>query len=407
MRPLLLAACLATVLASSLAAQRLGPPVERPRLRDVTDTTDAQAYYEHGLPQFERNPKEAAAAFYWAARINPAWGEALHARRAAMIMSDKSLLARVFERTRRTTNSPELRRLDSLQFRALLLNPVLYRRFDRTMFTTYIRESVMHRSRMQGGDPSPVELDYAIDSWLRDAGPYMQGWRSYADGNFPRALQYYASALGRSRDKAGIHLERARIFGMLAQTDSAIAAFDLALAELRTQDKDDLVVFYDSKAQAEYSKAVLLEGEGNVDAARAGYAQALQEDLAYYPAHTRMGLLALGRADTATATSELALAAQIAPDEPNVRYLNGFVLGVVKQYPAAIEELKKAVELEPYFALPYLRLGQLYETTGKGPEALAAYEGFLSRASQNDPQREYAAGRATEVKEILSVVITP
>ena len=74
MRRLILAAALAAAASQPIAAQRLGPPVERPRLRDVTDTNDAHAYYDLGLALFERDARTAAAAFYWAARINPAWG---------------------------------------------------------------------------------------------------------------------------------------------------------------------------------------------------------------------------------------------------------------------------------------------------------------------------------------------
>ena len=84
MRPLSrLAAAIAAVLflvASPLAAQRGGKPVQRPKLRDVTDTNDAQAYYEAGLQRFRDDPGYAADAFYWAARLNKS---ALRARQVS------------------------------------------------------------------------------------------------------------------------------------------------------------------------------------------------------------------------------------------------------------------------------------------------------------------------------------
>jgi tetratricopeptide (TPR) repeat protein len=408
MRRLVLAAALAVAASHPLAAQRLGPPMERPRLRDVTDTNDAQAYYDHGLALVERDPKQAAAAFYWAARINPGWGEPLYARRAALLMSDLSMLNKLYEGSRRQRSSPELRRLDSLQFRALMLSPFLYRRLDQPMFMAYIRDNVMRRSRMSGGDePSRVELEFYIDQYLRNGGHHSRAWMAYGSGNFTQALRSYELAYGSSRDKSGIRLERARIFGMLGQADSAVSELRLALTDMRTQDEKDLVVFYDSKALAEFSVGVLLEGKGDTDGAREAYGQALQEDLAYYPAHMRLGLLLLGRGDTTTALSELALAAQLSSDDPMVRYTHGFVLGVAQRYPEALAELQKAIELEPYFALPYLRLGQISEMTGKGREAERAYQGFLDRASMNDLQRDYAKSRLTEVKEILAAMPTP
>jgi tetratricopeptide (TPR) repeat protein len=398
----LLIATLALAIGTTLPAQRLGPPADRPRLRDVTDTNDAQAYYDNGLALIERDADAAAASFYWAARINPAWGEAIYARRAALVMRDRGLMRKYFERNYNQRASNDLLRLDSLQFRALMLNPFLFRRLDRTMFQTYYRNEI---ARASGGsnEPSRNEIDYYIDQVLRSSGPGTRGWLAYSAGDFRRALDYFATALDGARDKSGYHIERARIFGMRGQVDSSVAEFDAALGDLRKKDQKDLVIFYDSKAQAEFSKAVLKEGAGDVAGAREAYAQALTEDLAYYPAHLRLGLLALGAKDTTTAMSELALAAQIATDEPHIRYVHGWVLAVAGHDPEALAELKKSVELEPFYALPYLRLGQLYERMGKGPEALAAYEGYLARASLQDTQRQYATERMTEVKEILAL----
>ena len=82
-RPSLLAA-------PALAAQK---PVHRPKLRDVTDTNDAQAYYDQGIQRFRDDPDFAADAFYWAARINPGSGDALYARRAALLAQKRTLLS--------------------------------------------------------------------------------------------------------------------------------------------------------------------------------------------------------------------------------------------------------------------------------------------------------------------------
>ena len=204
-----------------------------------------------------------------------------------------------------------------------------------------------------------------------------------------------------------MHLERGRIFGMRAETDSAVAEFTAAVSELRKQDEKDLVVFYESKALAEYSIGVLLEGAGKTDGARDAYGKALQEDLAYYPAHLRLGLLAIGRRDTCTAVSELALAAQLAENEPYIRYMHGFALAYARRYPEAIGELQKALSLEPFYALPNILLGQLYEKDGRGPEALAAYERFLAIVKSNDGQRAMVMQRIREVKDVLEFAPKP
>ena len=400
MRRLLAALALAATVGTPLAAQRLGPPAQRPRLRDVADTNDAQVYFNAGVAAFRKDPEWAAAAFYWAARINPGWGEALYARRAALLMMDPRMLKGVMEGNRRTLESSEMRRLDSLQFRALMLSPFLNRRLDRPMFIAYFRKSILDDN---GGDAG-ADLDYAIEKYLRDAGPGMRAYLAYGDGDLPGALRLYADAASSAKDKAAVRLNRASIFGLQGNADSAVAQYQLALDELRKKDKKDLVIFYNSKALAEYSIAVLQEGAGNATAARESYGRALQEDLAYYPAHMRLGLLAFGMRDTATALSELALAAQIAPDEPHVRYLNGYALIGAGHFEEAAVELRKAIALEPFYALPYLWLGRVLEQLSKGEEALAAYQQFLDRSSSTDPQRELATGKRDDLKEFLAAV---
>jgi tetratricopeptide (TPR) repeat protein len=377
-------------LAHPLTAQRLGPPMSRPKLRDVTDTNDAQAYYNAGLNSFRNDPFYAGAAFYWAARIDPSWGDPLYARRAALLAQKQNLLTALMNGSSRRSRSKELQALDSLQARALMLNPFMFRRLDEQLFMTYLT----------GGDRT-ANLSFEISTWMMQAPPATRGWYAYSLGQFDRALKFYADAMDREREKAWLHIERARILGMRNDVDNAVAEFTLALEELRKKDDKSLVVLYDSKAQAEFSMAVLLEGAGQMDLARDAYGRALQEDLAYYPAHMRLGLLALGQGDTTAAMSELALAAQIASGEPLIRYMNGYVLGAAKHPEEAIVELKKAVELEPYYALPNLVLGAQYEALSKGPEALAAYQRFLATASARDPQRGYAERRVEDIKEFL------
>ena len=391
----LLAPCL-----TPLGAQRLGPQVPRPRIT-AADTNDAQAYFDYGVSVFEEDPRASAAAFYWVARINPGNADALYARRAALLMGDESLRKIFIQGGRHARDSKQLRALDSLYLRALNLNPMLYRRLDRRLLTAHIVDDAEREARRSGSQVSRSEINFVVDGWLRDAGPEFRGWVAYGDGRFDQALSYYAAAEKSTKFKAGIRIERGRIFGMIGQLDSAIAQLRLALTEMRSRDTKDLVYFYDSKALFEHTIGTLLEQKNDVAGAREAYGKAMQEDLAFYPAHQRLGLLALGTADTATALSELDLAVQIAGDEPFLRYVYGWALGAAGKYPEAKEQLTKAIALEPYFALPQVALGQVYERLGDGKNAQAAYAAFLARSSQKDPQRPFATARLKEVTESL------
>jgi tetratricopeptide (TPR) repeat protein len=386
-----------------LAAQRLGPPPPRPK-GAVADTNDAMAYLEYGNGAFDKDPTSAASAFYWAARIDPSLAEPLYARRAALLMTNPGLRATFIDGGRRARESKQLRALDSLYLRALNLNPLVYRRLDRRLLTAHIVETMERNLRQSGTtDVTRGEIDFFVEGWLKNSGTEFRGWIAYGDGNFTDALQYYAKAMKETKFKAGLRIERGRIFGMLGQLDSAVAELRLALTEMRSKDTKDLVFFYDSKALFEHTVATLLEQQGDLAGAREGYGKALQEDLAFYPAHLRLGMLALGQADTAAALSELELAAQIAGDEPFVRYVYGYALGAATKYPEAVEQLKKSVELEPYFALPQAMLGQIYERQGDGKNAQAAYTTFLARARQREPQRAFVTQRLKEVNEALGI----
>ena len=189
---------------------------------------------------------------------------------------------------------------------------------------------------------------------------------------------------------------------MIGQLDSAISELSLALTEMRSRDTKDLVFFYDSKALFEHTIGTLLEQKGDLAGAREAYGKALQEDLSFYPAHQRLALVALGAHDTTTAMSELALAVEIAGDEPFLRYVYGFALASVGKHAEAKEHLVKSMELEPYFALPNVVLGQVYERLGDAKNAQAAYTAFLARSSLKESQRAFATTRLREVTEFLS-----
>lgn len=378
-------------------AQRLGPEPKKKRSAFVTDTNNANALYESGLRAIGRDPSAAADAFYWAARINPAYAEPLYGRRAAILLRDASAIRELTTLGKRKP-SKELQRLDSLQLRAFSLNPFLFRRFDRLLLVESIRQSV---TRSAGGEKiDGAELNYVIEQYLGNVGnAEIAAWMAYADGDQATALGLYATAIKRSKNTAGLRVERGRIFAMRGQSDSAIAEFRKALEEMSARENKDLILVYNSKAMIEHSIATLLEGADDVAGAREAYGRALQEDLAFYPAHVRLGLLLMSHGDTTAALSELETATQVAGDEPWVRYSYGYALLSAGEGDAAFEQLNNAIELEPLYARPYATIAELWVARGDAARAIAAYEGFLTRAPANDPQRASATKALEELRK--------
>jgi tetratricopeptide (TPR) repeat protein len=201
-----------------------------------------------------------------------------------------------------------------------------------------------------------------------------------------------------TKRKAYLRTERGRIFFAMGNADSALAELTLALEELRKKDNKELVRLYDSKAMLEHSIAKIHEARGDAVAARDAYGRALEEDLAFYPAHSSLANLALQLGDTATALSELELAVQLNAEEPVLRLMYGYILLGAKRYGDAAAQLTKGIEVEPYFPNLYYVLGQVYEAQKNITGAIAQYEAYLQRAALNHPMREDAVQRLAALR---------
>ncbi len=374
------------VLSSTAAAQKLP---KRPRLDTDADTNSARAYLEYGHRYLEKNPRASADAYYWATRIDPSMADAFYGRRTALMMSEPRRLVAYDRGTRNVVQSEEIQRIDSLLSQAFLLNPMLPMRLERILTLASIKAYIN-----QGGGPpltlaEEMEIQMYFDRYVRSAynGMELRARMAQAAGDNQNALKFYADAIKSNKKSADLRAARGRLFLQIGEADSALSEIRLALEELRKRDKKDFIVFYNSKAMLELTTGIGYEMLGDKTQAKDAYGRALQEDLAYYPAHVRLGFLALGDKDTTTALSEMELAVQLRPDDAVLRDRYGYALLVVGKTDGALEQLNKAVQLEPWYALPRRHLGEAYEMAQKAPDAASAYKGFLAVASLVDPMR--------------------
>jgi Flp pilus assembly protein TadD len=388
MRTLILLAFAAAAWAAPLYAQRADPVPRRPRLAVDADTNDAQAYYRLGRERLERRPDEAAAAFYWASQINPGWADPLYGRHVALLMTDPRRLVRYWGGDRRTRTSAEVLAIDSLYFRALRLDPFVQRPFEREL----VRVLVMN---LLGADAPGADAGLAAfysETIMRDMPPLLRARVLAGEGRAPDALRAYDEALRDSRGRRSetrryIRHERGRMFGLVGNDSAALAELQQAIDLGVEEEREELVRFYDSKAVLEHSRGMVFERAGNRDAAREAYARALLEDLAYHPAHMRMGALALVDGDTATAVQEIALAVQAGGDDPVARVLYATLLTRVGRMDEAQAELLAAAEIAPYWAEPWYMLG-LVRDWGAPGDSIEAYRRYMERARRDDPRRE-------------------
>jgi len=392
MRRLLFAATVAALAILPSVGHAQKEP-KRPRLDSGADTNDARAYFDYGVSKLDRDPDRAADAFYWATRINPLFADAFYGRRVALLLTDGRRLQRYWFDDRKTLQSDDIKRIDSLFYHALTLNPFLYQRLDRYMWDRIVRDVSDEYARQN--DLNSADVQYQVQvSIQRDASPSFLAWRAYTQGDFENALSLYAKAIDKAKYKAGLRTERGRLLFQLDRGDSALAELTAAVAEMRKADKKDIVYVYESKALLEQSIGMIQYRMGNVAAAKEAFGRALEEDLSYAPAHVQLAYIALEAKDTTTALNEMDLAVQLRGDDPGMRYIYGYTLASVQKLKEAEEQLTKARDLDPVFALPYHTLGEVYEATGRPAEALAAYNAYVAHAGVHDAQRDDAATRA-------------
>jgi len=388
-----------------VAAQQQDERVpDRPELPSGADTNSAMAYYELGVANLESRPRDAADAFYWASRIVPEWATPLYARRVALLLQNPRRLVGYMERRKSVLRSDEIRSIDSLEYRARQLDPFLHRRLDWVLVRAYLMETAMQSLRREYRTARVDELRPEVEHWINryletGGAAEWRAWRAYSNGQLTQALEYYADVLKRSKDQASVHLQRGQIFYLLQQLDSAQVSLSQALDEMRERDEDELIVLYESKAMLEYSLGMVLEAAGKSDEAKEAYSRALVEDMAFHPAHLRLGLVALAGGDTVTALGEFEVAVEIEPNRPGPRAILGEALAQAARHEDAVAQLERAIELEPYYSQPYLTLAMAHEALGNGEAAITCYGDFLARVMATDDRREWAVERMSALKQ--------
>jgi tetratricopeptide (TPR) repeat protein len=380
--------------AAPAEAQRRPAVPRRPALPAAADTNDARAYLQFASQTIDTRPADAADAFYWAYQLDPTSADALYGRYAALLLASPRRLVDYTNGERRAMRSPEVQAIDSLYFRALTMDPFLYRKYEINVFRMYLLQSVRNETQ---GFVSDAAIETEIDWLLSRAGPWLKATEAYAHGRFPEALNFYNEALPRVRAKSLVRAERGRLYAHVGNHQNALEEFGHALTEMRREDERNLVFLYESKALMEHGIAMLHERMGNRDAAREAYGRALTEDLAFYPAHVRMGLLALAAGDTAAAVGELDLAAQAAGADPSVHYTYGAVLAQLGRLDEAAVQLARASELAPFYADPWFALGVVRDGQGNVDAAREAYGRFLGAAARTHRRRPAAEQRMRDL----------
>ena len=361
--------CLTVAPLASADAQKVP---KRPKLFAGADTNSWYAYYQLGIQSLDRRPEEADAAFYWAMRINPTAPEPMYASWVSFWRKQRpERFWDYMEGKRFVVGSKDVVHIDSVRLRALQRNPMMFQGLWIRLFEV--------------DGPLPITLD-----------PAEQGFIAYAHGNPREAAARFADALKNPQNRS-LHYDRALAFYQIMQFDSAASELELLLADMRKRDEKKLVRAYESKQMYEYAIGVTMAMKGDTAAAREAYGKALSEDLAFAPAHLQLAYLADAVADSNTAIQELTQTVELDSTNIAARYGLGTHLMMKGKTEEAKVHLRKAIELEPYYAPPYFALAYILEFDENRAEAAANYAAFADRAPDGDPRIALARQRVAEL----------
>ena len=360
-------------------------PPRRPSLPSGSDTCDANAYYRYGVMSIRGDPSSAAAAFYWAERLSPTSAVSYYGERIARIIADPYLLRGYVEENRHVLESAELKRVDSLELRALALDPFFPERLDENLILAYVINEVHDQLRAQGEEVSDLDIETYVRRWLDNADVETRAWLAFGRGNYEEAAGLWAGRVRHDRKDAHLRAWRSRALFLAGELDSARVELDSAIATARRADAEKLRFVYDSKALWEYQIGRIYEMQGRDSSAREAYQRALVEDLSFTPAHVRLAGIALRWRDTTTALTELQRAVETREDEYSARLSLGTLFAVRGAADSATAHLRRAAEIEPWAAQPHLVLGDARRAAGDRDGAAAEYRRFLALAAQADP----------------------
>lgn len=346
---------------------------KRPRLDPGRDTNSANDYFFYGTSILSKFPERAAAAFYWASRLDPYWADPLYGRYVALLLAQPTPVLHEYMTNKRSLrNDKVIRGIDSLKYQAFLANPFVDRRVDGVLLEEWLQ-------RAYNGQ-------YGLHD-LKRLDPQIAAWVSYTFGRFQESAGYYALAIKQNPRDPWLQMARALPFVAMGLQDSALFSVRTALDSLRGSPDDKGDFPYESYPYAEYSVGTLFERMQSRDSARAAFERALLDDIAFYPAHRKLARLRLSAGDTAGALKEFGDVANLAPTDAVALFELGTVTLTTGRTDSALTLLKRAAELEPLFLPPHRTLGLIYESSGFKEEAIKEYQAFLQLAPKSmEPQ---------------------
>jgi tetratricopeptide (TPR) repeat protein len=364
----------ALVAASAAMAQE----PTRPTLPDNGDPNDWEAYWDAGMKALHDDIRVADDDFRWASRVDPSRAEPLYAQFVMFHLHDVRRFSDYLRDDARTLRDRRVIAADSLQMMAVVRNPFV------------------HRGLIA------MAYDQLPGDWGNDL--FTRAFLEYARGDLEAAARDLAALVHRSPGDLRARHHLALTLVNLRQYDAARVELDSVLAALRRRDERRVTHVYESKEMLLYSIGLLYMAQRRNDLAREAFAQGVLEDASQWYLHRGLGLALLADRRTDEALAEYRTAVELGGYDPVLLLEYGQALYDAGQYPAAVAQLSKLVEIVPDWAEGWLALGNASVRAGQLPQAITAFTAYLARVPRRD---EDVANRVRASLEQLRESATP
>ncbi len=326
------------------------------------DPNDWEAYFDYGVEQLRVNGGVALKAFEYASQLDPTRAEPLHGRFVAFWMANpiEDFIAWL-DGNRVQQVRRDVRAADSLYTLAVQRNPFLHRGMEIVLF-----------DRFSGSFRS----DRATRARI-----------AYSTGKFSDAAALYTQIIERNAEgSVWRRYDRALSRVMLSDLNGALADVQAVLTELRRQeDAADELSYYRSKEALLHMIGLIQVQKGDLAAARAAFGEALVENAGFAYAQAALANVSRVERKPREAVEEFALAIELAPADPVVRWWYAQALSDAGRYDDAVVEARKVIAAEPLWAAPHFVVGRARERQGRTTEMTSAYAAYLARAPMADP----------------------
>jgi len=229
---------------------------------------------------------------------------------------------------------------------------------------------------------------------------FREGKKLHDQGHYPEAISYFEKAVRADKDYADAYFSMGVTYYKMGQHEKAVEAFRKVLR------------INPASSETHNNLAVIYAEMGETDSAVRELRETIRLDPDYLQGHLNLGDLYLSQSvqeyfkairsegpENQKVRTKLRNLLTSDPDNAEFQFHLGVLNSLEGDLDGAAKNLKQSARLDPsYRTRAYMKLGELFEASGRYPEAEKTYHDLLRKDPEN-PQVLYAAARLKNRQE--------